>query len=108
MAQRIILALVCLLCAFPFYMLSWIGKDSRKPMHFRNGDEEMLTAAIRDVAGYNREMAAAYRFYSLIFLLCAVLCALLPAAGLAALLLQASLGLLLLWKKHRAIVKKYS
>lgn len=108
MAEKIILTFVCLLCAFPFYMLAWIGKDSKTPMHFRNSDDEMLRSSVRDVSGYNREMSGAYRCYSLVFLLCATLSALLPAAGLTALLLQASLGLLLLWRKHRAILRKYS
>lgn len=108
MAQRIILCFVSLLCAFPFWMLAYLGKDSRKPIHFRNGDEARLAESIRDVPGYNREMAKAYNGFSLRFLLCAVFAVLSPGLGLVGLLLQATIGLYLLWKRHMALVDKYS
>lgn len=100
--------LVCLACFFPFYMFAYLGKDSRSPMHFWNGDDEKLKKAVSDVPAYNRDMAAAYRRFSFSFLLCGAISPVSPAIGILTLLVLCSGGFYLLWRKYQRILAKYS
>lgn len=108
MFPRILIFFVCLLCAVPFLLLSYLGKISRTPLHFRNGDEARLAAILKDIPAYNRAMAKAYRNFGLLFLTLAVLAAALPALGILGIAIQCTLGFFLLWKKHKALVNQFS
>lgn len=108
MSSQIIIALVCALCAVPFYLIGYLGAISKSPLHFWSGDDEKLKKAIKDVPGYNRRMAAAFRWYATVCLLCAPAAVLSPLAGILGIAAVCPLGLFLLWKRHRQLLENYS
>ena len=59
MFERILGALVSLLCAAPFYALAMGRDDPRNPIPFWSGDDT-LRDKLGDIPAYNREMAALY------------------------------------------------
>lgn len=107
MAGRIIGAFCCLLCAFPFYAMPSIKIANGDPINFWSGDE-IPEAKLRDVEGYNREMAKVFKRYGLSFLLNAVTFALAPALGAVLLVLNCTLAIYLFYRAYKKILMAYS
>ena len=108
MLSKIIIALVCGLCAVPFYLIGYLGTISKTPLHFWNGDEQKLRETVKDVPGYNRKMGTAFRRYGAACLLCGLLGAFFPPAGIIGIIAVCTLGLYLLWRRYRQILSEYS
>lgn len=101
MADRILIALSCLLCAGAFFLVGYLCKISAAPVQFWAGSEGKLKSVIKDVPGYNRRMGAIYRWYGLAWLTNAVLGAVSPLAGITGIGVLCTLGLYLLYRMYR-------
>ncbi len=60
MIGRIIGLVSCLMCAVPFLIIGIYEKDSKEPINFWSGDTT-LKSKVKDVCGYNKEMAVLYK-----------------------------------------------
>ena len=72
MVGRIVALVCCLLCAFPFFVIGVYNKDSSEPINFWSGGTS-LKDKVKDVKGYNTEMAGLYKKCALFFLLTGIL-----------------------------------
>lgn len=104
MAERIIGCLCGLLCAFPFLFLGYTAKMNRDPVSFWNGDTS-LKEKVGDVKAYNAAMGKLYGRYGMAFLLSAVLCAVYPMVGFTLLMLTATVGIFLVYRGYKRILK---
>ncbi|MDE7252054.1 MAG: hypothetical protein K2O32_03845 [Acetatifactor sp.] len=103
-----IVGLVCfLLCAFPFLVISIYNKDSREPINFWSGDTS-LKDKVKDIKGYNTEMAGLYKKCAICFLLTGILWAVLPIAGIVLLVFNCSVGIYLTYRVYKGILERYS
>lgn len=107
MAGRIVSFICFLLCAFPFFVISVYGKDSREPINFWSGDTS-LKDMVKDVKSYNAEMAGLYRKCALFFLLTGFLFVVFPAAGIVFAVFGCSAGIYLAYRIYKKILEKYS
>lgn len=64
---RIVALVSCLLCSFPFFVIGIYNKDSKEPISFWTGDTT-IKAVIKNVRGYNTEIAGLYKRCGLFFL----------------------------------------
>lgn len=103
-----IIGLVCfLLCAFPFFVISIYNKDSSEPINFWSGDTS-LKDKVKDVKGYNSEMAELYKNCALFFLLTGISFVIFPIAGIALLAFGCSVGIYLAYRVYKRILERYS
>ena len=56
MVGRIVGLIACFMSALPFFLISFYDKDSKEPINFWSGDTT-LKSKVRNVQGYNKEMA---------------------------------------------------
>ena len=101
MADRILIALSCLLCAWAFFLIGYLCKISASPVQFWTGSEKKLKNAVKNVPGYNRRMGTAFRWYGLAWLTDAILGATFPPAGIIGVGVLCTLGLYLLHRSYR-------
>lgn len=73
MLGNIIGLISCLMCAFPFFILSVYGKNSNEPISFWSGDTT-LKSKVRSVKEYNEKMALLYRKCAVAFLITGIGC----------------------------------
>ena len=106
MAGRIISFISYMLCAIPFWAIAKFGKDSKDPISFWSGDTS-LKDKVKDVTGYNCEMAKVYRRYAWAYFAAAVGGAIHPMAGVAIVLL-ALVGIVFVYRAYKKILNKYS
>ena len=104
---RIVALVCCLLCAVPFFVISVWGKDSIEPINFWSGDAS-LKDKIKDVKGYNTEMAGLYKKCALSFLLTGILFVVFPIAGIGLLVFERSAGIYLAYRFYTGILKRWS
>lgn len=107
MVGRIIGLVCCLLCALPFFVMSIYNKDSDEPINFWSGDTS-LKDKVKDVKGYNMEMARLYRNCAAFFLLDGILLIIIPIAGIVLLVLGCSAGIFLAYRVYKGILERYS
>lgn len=107
MLGRIICLVCCLLCSFPFFVISIYDKDSNMPISFWSGDTS-LKDKVKDVKGYNTEIAGLYKKCALCFLLTGILFIVFPAAGIVLLVFDCSVGIYLAYRLYKRILKRYS
>ena len=107
MVGRIVGLVSCLLCAFPFVIVGIFNKDSAEPINFWAGDNS-LKEKVKDIKGYNIEMAGLYLKCALAFVLTGILFAAFPALGVGLLVLVCSVGLYFAWKCYKNILARYS
>lgn len=107
MAGRIISFISYLLCAVPFWVIAKYQKDSKDPISFWSGDTS-LKDKVKDVSAYNREMAALYNKYAWAFAGAAVGGAVHPLIGVVVLALACTVGIFLVYRAYKKILKKYS
>lgn len=104
---RIVALVSCLLCSFPFFVIGIYNKDSKEPISFWTGDTT-IKAVIKNVRGYNTEIAGLYKRCGLFFLLTGILFLLFPIAGIVLLLFSCSIGIYLVYRIYKGILRKYS
>jgi len=107
MAERIIFLVCCLLCSFPFLVISIYNKDNREPINFWSGDTS-LKDKVKDIKGYNTEMAGLYKKCALFFLLTGILFIIFPIAGIVLSVFDCSIGIYLAYRVYKGILEKYS
>ena len=103
-----IIGLVCfLLCAFPFLVISIYDKDSGEPINFWSGDTS-LKDKVKDVKGYNTEMAGLYKKCAVCFVLTGILFVVSPVAGIVFAVFDCSVGIYLAYRIYKGILGRYS
>ena len=103
-----IIGLVCfLLCAFPFFVISIYNNESHEPINFWSGDTS-LKDKVKDIKGYNTEMAGLYKKCALFFLLTGILFVVFPISGIVLLALGCSVGIYLAYRVYKRILERYS
>lgn len=108
MAGRIILSLCCFLCAGAYFLNGRLCRICSSPVAFWTGGETALKTTVKDPVRYNREMGSAFRWYAIAWLICGLLGALSPLAGIIGMIAVLTLGLFLLWKRYRKILNACS
>ncbi|MCX4267112.1 MAG: hypothetical protein OSJ62_00385 [Lachnospiraceae bacterium] len=106
MVGRIVGLVCCLLCAFPFFVISIYNKDSREPINFWSGDTS-LKDIVKDIKGYNTEMAGLYKRCALFFLLTGILFVVFPIAGIILVVFDCSIGIYWVYRVYKRILEKY-
>ena len=106
MVGRIVGLVCCLLCAFPFFVFSIYNKDSREPINFWSGDTS-LKDIVKDIKGYNTEMAGLYKRCALFFLLTGILFVVFPIAGIILVVFDCSIGIYWVYRVYKRILEKY-
>lgn len=104
---RIVALVCCLLCAFPFFVIGVYNKDSSEPINFWSGDTS-LKDKVKDIKGYNTEIAGLYKKCALFFLLTGILFVVFPIAGIGLLVFDCSVGIYLAYRFYKGILKRYS
>lgn len=107
MAEQIIGLICCLLCAFPLFIMSHYNKDSREPIVFWARDVS-LKEKVKDVSGYNAEIAVLYRYCALAFVLTGILFFIYKAAAYTGIGFVCTLGIFIVWKRYKTILRKHS
>ncbi len=106
MVGRIVGLVCCLLCAFSFFVISIYNKDSREPINFWSGDTS-LKDIVKDIKGYNTEMAGLYKRCALFFLLTGNLFVVFPIAGIILVVFDCSIGIYWVYRVYKRILEKY-
>lgn len=107
MLGRIIVLFCCLLCAFPFFVVSIYDKEGGDPIGFWTNDRN-LKSKVKDVPAYNNEMAALYKKYAIALVLAGVGCLIHPMVGLVLLGLECTVGIWLVYRCYKKILAKHS
>ncbi|MBT9779755.1 hypothetical protein GPL15_25105 [Clostridium sp. MCC353] len=107
MAEQMLCFVCCLLCAFPFFIFSHANKGSREPIVFWTKDKN-LKEKIRDIRGYNEEIAKLYQLCALAFVITGLAFFLHVIAGYTAIGLICTLGIYAVKKRYDSICEKYS
>lgn len=107
MAGRIIGFGSCMLCAIPFFMIVILNRNNIEPIQFWTGDDS-LKGIVNHVKDYNREMGQLYYIYGNIFAVAGLSFLIYPLLGVALIVFQCTIGLILLYKCYKKILAKYS
>lgn len=105
MFGNIIGLISCLMCAFPFFILSVYGKNSNEPISFWSGDIT-LKSKVRNVKEYNEKMALLYRKCAVVFLITGIGCLFLPVVGIIMVCLDCTVGFYLVYRSYKKILGK--
>lgn len=106
MAEKLIVGLCGILCAAPFLILGFWGRNSKTPLNFWSGDTS-LSEKICDVAAYNRAMSRMYLFYGGVLLLTACFAIWSVAVVVSLWVAEFTLGLYLLYRCYKKLLVKY-
>lgn len=107
MVERIVGLVVCLLCAFPLFIMAHYNKNSKEPIVFWAGDEKRLKRIIKNVEGYNAEISHLYAKCVLAFVICGILFLVWPVLGCAVVVFCATIGIYIVWRLYQKILAKY-
>lgn len=107
MFAKILCFVCCLLCAVPFFIIGIYNKDSETPLGFWSGDAS-LKNKVKDVKNYNHEMANLYLKCAWVFLLTGVTFFVHVIIGIVLLVLECSVGIYVVYRCYKKILKKYS
>lgn len=107
MVGRIIGFICFFMCAAPFWIIAKYGKDSKDPLSFWSGDTS-LKNKVKNVPDYNREMAALYNRYAWAFAAAAVGCLIWPLLGMGIMVLDGTIGIVIVHRAYKKILEKYS
>ncbi len=109
MAERIVLLICCFLCAIPYFIISFYNKNNEiTPISFWSGGENKLKKQIKDIKGYNGEMAEVYKKCALAFFVCGMGGIIYPMIGYVFLACICTIGLFWVYKKYKKILEHYS
>lgn len=103
MIGNIVGLISCLMCAFPFFILSVYGKNSNEPINFWSGDTT-LKSKVKNVKEYNKEMAKLYKKYAIAFCITGIACLILPVIGIIMICLDCTLGIYLVYRNYKKIL----
>ncbi len=97
----------CLMCAVPFLIIGIYDRDSKEPISFWSGDTT-LKSKVKDICGYNKEMAALYKKCAIALLVTGIVCVASLMAGVILLCLDCTVGIYLVYRSYKRILKVYS
>ena len=108
MIGQIIGCFCCVLCALPFFYLSWEGKQTdAAPLSFWSGDDS-IKDKVKDIPAYNAEMSRLFLYTAAAFSAAALLCLIFPIAGIILVCINSTVGIWVIYKIYSRILKKYS
>ena len=107
MVGRIVALVSCFMCAVPFLIIAKYNKDSKEPINFWSGDTT-LKSKVKNVVEYNKEMAALYKKYAIAFLLTGIGFVIYPLIGILLLCFDCTLGIYIMYREYKRILKLYS
>ena len=107
MLGRIIALGSCLMCAFPFLIVSIYNKESKEPINFWSGDTTLKTK-VKSVREYNIEMAALYKKCAVTFLVTGIGFLVAPLLGVILLCFDCTLGIYIVYRSYKRILEKHS
>jgi len=107
MVGRIIGLVSCLLCAFPFFIISVYSRDSKEPINFWSGDTT-LKSKVKDVNKYNKEMCGLYKKCAIAFLAAGIGFVIMPFAGVIMICIDCTLGIYFAYRSYKKILDVYS
>lgn len=106
LAGRIIGLVACVMCAFPFLIISVYNRDSKEPINFWSGDTS-LRAKVKNVCDYNKEMALLYKKYAIAFLIAGAGFLVMTEIGAGMVCFNCTFGIYLVYRKYKKILKMY-
>lgn len=107
MIGRIIGLISCLMCAFPFFVISVYNKDSKEPINFWSGDTT-LKSKVKNIYEYNKEMGFLYKKCAMAFLITGIAFLVLPVAGIVLVCFDCTAGIYLVYREYKKILGSYS
>ena len=107
MLGRIVGLLACIMCAFPFFIISVYNKDSKEPINFWSGDVT-LKSKVKNVAEYNKEMGALYKKCAIAFLVTGIGFLVIPMIGVIMVCFDCTLGIYIVYRNYKRILDLYS
>lgn len=107
MVGRIIGLIACIMCAFPFVIISVYDKDSKEPINFWSGDTT-LKSKVKNVQEYNKEMAGLYKKCAIAFLVTGIGFLIFSMLGIIMLCFDCTLGIYLVYRNYKKILNLYS
>lgn len=107
MVGRIVGLIACIICAFPFFIISVYDKDSNEPINFWSGDTT-LKSKVRNVQEYNKEMAGLYKKCAITFLVTGIGFLAIPMLGVIMVCFDCTLGIYLVYRNYKKILNLYS
>ena len=105
MFGRIVGFISCMMCAFPFLIISIYNKDSKEPINFWSGDAS-LKSKVKNVPEYNKEMASLYKKCSAAFFLSGIGFLVWPVFGVSMICFNCTLGLYIVYRNYKRILNK--
>lgn len=106
MFGRIVGFIACIMCAFPFFVISTYNKDSKDPITFWSGDNT-LKSKVKNVQRYNNEMALLYKKCAIAFLITGFGFLVVPFIGVLLLCFDCTLGIYLVYRCYKKILGLY-
>lgn len=105
--DRIITCFCCFLCAFPFFIIASDCKNGGDPIGFWTGDTS-LKGKVQNVEQYNGEMSLLYKKWAFSFILVGFLSLFHTWIGIVLITAECTLGIYLVWRSYKKILRKYS
>lgn len=106
MIGRIIGFVCCLLCAFPFLIISEDANNIQVPINFWSGDNS-LKNKVENVKKCNSKMVELYQQCSLVFVVSGIVFLILPVMGVICIVLECTIGIYFVWKSYKKILGAY-
>lgn len=106
MIAKIIAFSCCLLCAFPFFVLGFYGKDSLEPVTFWAGDTT-LKQKVGNVKAYNEEISSLYKKCALVFVITGLLFFVSMPLAVIVLCFDCLPGIYIAYRIYKKILNKY-
>lgn len=107
MVERIVCFVACIMCAIPFFIVSKYDTDSQTPIPFWSGDTS-LKSKLKDIKGYNRQMAKLYGKCAWAFVLTGGSFFFTKWLGIALLIFDCSLGIYVVYRCYKRILAQFS
>ena len=107
MVGRIIGLVSCIMCAFPFFIISIYNKGSKDPISFWSGDTTLKTK-VKNVEKYNNEMVLLYKKYAIALLITGIGFLVNPIIGVIMVCFDCTLGIYLVYRNYKRILYIYS
>jgi len=107
MLGRIIGLIACIMCGFPFLIISILQKDSKEPINFWSGDTT-LKSKVKNVTEYNKEMGQLYKKCSIAFLVTGIGFLIMPIFGAIMICFECTLGIYIVYRNYKRILSLYS
>ena len=107
MIGRIIGLIACIMCAFPFLVISIYSKDSKEPISFWSGDTT-LKAKVKNVKEYNKKIVVLYKKCSIAFFIAGIGFLVMPVVGVIMICFDCTLGIYIVYRSYKRILSLYS